>query len=440
MSYTARLQSRITRPQGVREMTAYQSAGQWWAQKQKMNKAGKPNPPIDSVRTQCWSVTISLEENTLESVTNLFESLAEAEPDTFSGCFSEEEGSKEREDGTHYHHAQAAVHYAKKITGKKLKAIFSDFKAHLEPAKNTAALILYVQKQKTHLSGPYRFGQWEELEERNANQGKRSDLDQLDEAIANGASYTDLLLDDELNHTLDRHSKWAKDRINAIRCGRFQYERRGIDEHGAMLVNDYIWGSSGLAKSGVIQDFFGEKNVFSISEYDVGFPFDGYEGQEVLFLDEFKGDLPFKKLLKIMQGYPFKVDIKGGHTWAAWRKVIIASSVSPLELYLGMDSLDRKDGRRQQFWRRLSEGVVINANEQPLAQFYPYDNPEDAFKGITKMPKGIKGYGPDYWKQQRANLPKTFNYDYADVTRGLPQRTLEEIGYRPDGEDDDEEW
>lgn len=422
----------------------YLSAVKWAEQRNAMRRRGETaTPPIKGVRTQGWSVTISLKDdsgNTLESVTELFEQLAQ--DDAFSGCFSEEEGKTKNDEGVGYHHIQAAVYWAKQKTGSFLLKQFNGTKAHIEPALNMQALSNYVKKQETHISGPYAFGHWEELEEKlkTSQRGKRTDLDRLDDAILEGATYTDLLLNPEVCKSLDRHKTWVIDRINALRCGRYEFENRSlIDPYGMMLVNDYIWGTSGLAKSGVIQQFFGARNVFAVTEYDKGFIFDGYKGQDVLFLDEFKGNIPFKKLLKIMQGYPYECDIKGSHIWAGWKKVIIASSVSPLELYRG---LDPKDGERLQFWRRLSEGVVINANHQPFAKFYPYESPEDAMLGITKMPKGIKGYGPDYWKKHRLELPDEFCYEYADVTEHLTQYELDEMGYSPDGEevDDEDMW
>lgn len=422
------------------EKPVSKTAAEWWSLQTKLQKAGKPNPSIDAVRTPCWSVTISLKDdsgNTLEGIQELFTQLAEK--DDFSGCFSEEEGAQENEDGEHYRHAQGAVHFKNKVSGKKLKKLFEGTKAHLEPARNTAALIKYVQKSKTHVSGPYRYGHWEELEERNKNQGKRSDLDILNEAIKGGMTFLELMADDDLCTMLDHHRTWAIDRVNALRCGRYKKEHRSlIDPHGMMLVNDYIFGTSGLAKTGVVQEFFGLENVFPVTEYDTAFPLDGYSGEEILLLDEFKGGIPFKKLLKMMQGYPFKVNVKGGYTWAAWRKVIIVSSVSPLRLYRGIDP---KDGDLLQFWRRLSEGVVINANQQPFARFYPYESTDDALRGITKMPKGLKGYGPEYWLKHRLELPDEFTYEYADITSGMSQVELDGLGYRPnDDEEDEDNW
>lgn len=426
----------------VKDMANYISAQAWWNQKQTLAKSGKNvTPTINNVRTQCWSITISLEKCTLDGVKDLFKKLENTE-EGFSGCFSEEEGKEEREDGTHYNHAQGCIHFPKKKTGKQLKEFFEETKAHIEPAKNTAALIKYVQKEETHVSGPFKYGDWDALEAKNQNQGTRKDLQDLEAAITSGLTFTEIMNDPELNQSLDKHRTWAIDRINAFKCGKYEFEYRGFDQYGMTLSCDYIWGDSGLAKTSAIQQFFGLKNVFIVGNYaNANFLLDGYSGQEVLLLDEFKGEVRFKELLQMMQGAPYKCNVKGGYVWAAWRKVIIVSSVSPLQCYT---KLEGGDGRRRQFWRRLSEGIVVHANDQPLANFYLYDSPEDAFLGKTKMKKGIKGYGPEYWARQRTNLPTEQNFEYADVTYGLTARQLSEIGYAPEvdynDEDDDEEW
>jgi len=63
--------------------------------------------------------------------------------------------------------------------------------------------------------------------------------------------------------------------------------------------------------------------------------FDGYDGQDVIILDNFSGDaqLPWDMMLRINDRYPWSAPIKGGHVQANWRKVIITSSVEPQMWY-----------------------------------------------------------------------------------------------------------
>ena len=174
----------------------YISAKAWHAAKTAMKRRGENGTPtIKNVRTQCWSVTISLKEdsgNTVESVKELFSKLAE--DDSFSACFSEEEGKAKDAEGVGYRHAQCAIYWDREKTGNWVLKQLSDTKAHIEPALNMKALSEYVKKEETHISGPFKFGHWEELEEKlkNSQRGKRTDLDKLDEAILEGATYTDL--------------------------------------------------------------------------------------------------------------------------------------------------------------------------------------------------------------------------------------------------------
>lgn len=378
----------------------YLSAAKWAEQRNAMRRRGETaTPPIRGVRTQGWSVTISLKDgsgNTLESVTELFEQLAQ--DDAFSGCLSEEEGKTKNDEGVGYHHIQAAVYWAKQKTGSWVLQRFEGTTAHIEPALNMQALSKYVKKHETHISGPYSFGHWSELEEKlkSSQRGKRTDLDAIKEAIDNGASFTELMLDPELGKSVCGKRQWVKDLIAATRSGKWQFSRRGINpEDSGLLSVDWIYGGTGKGKTTRIENFFGFKDVFYIREYNPSFPFEGYEGQKILVLDEFKGQLLFKQLLNTCYGSPQLLNVKGSSIWAGWEKVVIISSEAPDKLY-SKKQLEDGDGSIMQLFRRLQRGVVINANEE---NGYPYSSVEDAIAGKplegTKL--GWSSYGPDYW-------------------------------------------
>lgn len=60
---------------------------------------------------------------------------------------------------------------------------------------------------------------------------------------------------------------------------------------------------------------------------------DGYEGEETLLIDEFYGQLKPARLLQVLDGYQLRLPIKGGFTYANWRKVYITSNVPWFEWY-----------------------------------------------------------------------------------------------------------
>lgn len=58
-----------------------------------------------------------------------------------------------------------------------------------------------------------------------------------------------------------------------------------------------------------------------------------YDGQETVLLDDFSGDIPITELLKILDRYPLDLPIKGSHTPAFYKNVIITSNLTPEQWY-----------------------------------------------------------------------------------------------------------
>lgn len=384
---------------------SYLSAKKWAEQRKAMRKKGlTTTPPIKDVRTQCWSVTISLKEdsgNTLGSVQQLFlDAEKEYKEQGFAACFSEEEGKQKNEEGEGYRHAQAAVYWNKEKTGNFVLKLFEGTKAHIEPALNSAALIKYVQKTETHISGPYRFGEWEQLEERlaDAKKGERTDLRLIDEAINNGTSY-----DKIVNNDLFRHASLNPNVDKYIRrFTNYHYMRdrskRSPLNNGAFSV-DYVFGSTGTGKTRCIEEFYGA-DCFRVTKemMATAFAFEGYADQPVILFDEFESSLPFKALLEYLDDIPELVNIKGGSAPARWKKVIIASSIPLTEQYKGI--LSKQDGSIHQLYRRLMHGRIILQTQQ--AWGYPYKTFEDALMGnydnevypYSKSVTEITGWAP----------------------------------------------
>jgi len=82
--------------------------------------------------------------------------------------------------------------------------------------------------------------------------------------------------------------------------------------------------------------------------------FDGYDGQDVVIFDDFYGGLPLPYMLRLLDGYPMRLPIKGGHTYAKWTKVYLTSNVPPTEWYQDPDGA---------FARRIHEVVEFLAED-----------------------------------------------------------------------------
>jgi len=62
--------------------------------------------------------------------------------------------------------------------------------------------------------------------------------------------------------------------------------------------------------------------------------FDGYQGEETVLFDEFRGALPLDALLKILDPhYVRKVPIKGSFTWFNPKRIIVTSNFHPKTWY-----------------------------------------------------------------------------------------------------------
>ena len=61
--------------------------------------------------------------------------------------------------------------------------------------------------------------------------------------------------------------------------------------------------------------------------------FDGYEGQEDIIFEEYRGQLPYGMLLTLLDRYECPVQYKGGSIEFAPKRIVITSPMPPREWY-----------------------------------------------------------------------------------------------------------
>lgn len=197
--------------------------------------------------------------------------------------------------------------------------------AHLEKAHDTAASILYCQKESTRQQGPWEFGTA-------ANAGKRTDLEQLYKMIKNGKREIDIVDD---NPKLARYEK-------QIKYMKFLLMETVSDRTDSGVEVSVYYGVTGTGKSwSAIKKSGADGNYFKLDCTSVKHSalwFDGYQGQDLLILDDFDGDVCTCAFLKnLLDIYKMRLPIKGGHTWAAWHKVIITSNAHPAKWWYAQE-------------------------------------------------------------------------------------------------------
>ena len=217
-------------------------------------------------------------------------------------------------------HIQAYLEFDKRqrLTAviKAVKKANGDLHGHCEMRKGTQQQAVdYVSKEDTRIDGP-----WEHGERAVLKQGQRTDLINLRDAIKEKRKWTDIL-DDEANApTLIKYHKAA-----SFMRSVYELEAQPAWRNLEVIV---LYGATGTGKTRrAVADGAYLWNP-STTEW-----WDGYEGQEVICIDEFYGQMPIARMLRILDGYHCRLPLKGSFTWALWSKVYITSNTHPDNWY-----------------------------------------------------------------------------------------------------------
>lgn len=235
-------------------------------------------------------------------------------------------GSEVGEEGTPHLHFVYKFHSDKKF--EVLKKYLE--RVHWEPVNDIPKCITYCKKGGKF----YEFG-FHSLKD----QGKRNDLESLSETIMNGASWGELA--EEMPGMIIKYPKGIQKLMDA----RDKPKMRELEV-------TWYFGKSGSGKT------FSVYNSHPLNEIYMkdGTPWwDGYEGQDVILIDDFDGRWPFRDLLRLLQPYPYQGQVKGGYRWITASVIYITCDRSPEEVY--KDPND--DNILAQILRRLSYVIEI---------------------------------------------------------------------------------
>ncbi|AXQ66155.1 MAG: helicase [Veloxivirus ubatis] len=140
-------------------------------------------------------------------------------------------------------------------------------------------------------------------------QGVRKDIHQLKAQVADSS--------ETLSEVIWNHCHKYQDILVVEKLFKYKKQKRKIEPIEVI----WIHGPPGCGKTRYVYDR--ETDPFRpISEKW----WDGYEGQQVILLDDFREDwCKFARLLQLTDIYPFKVETKGGSVEVMYKKVYITS-------------------------------------------------------------------------------------------------------------------
>lgn len=225
-------------------------------------------------------------------------------------------------------HVQGYAEFAKPCRFQLAQALLGITGAHCEARKSTReACIRYCTKEETRQPGtfPALLGTCATQPaaaggEFKSRQGKRTDISAMVDSIKSGKRALECVEQDP-----DTYVKYSRG---------FGEVRRLVQQAAATTIRSNLhvsvyWGAPGTGKTRAVYDKHGVENVFTLVADNDAVWFDGYEGQDVLLIDDFKGWIKYSLLLKLLDIYPLRCPVKGSFTYASWTKVYITSNYAP---------------------------------------------------------------------------------------------------------------
>lgn len=212
-----------------------------------------------------------------------------------------------------------------------------------------------IAKSKKEFNIEYckKDGNWTEFGNtpNESEQGKRSDLETIKYEIINNGKQVQQILDLITN---PQQLRFAEGLVKYAP----QAKRNNVHVR-------WYWGPSGSGKTKTAYEEFPDA---WISSGDFKF-WNGYYGQKQIILDDLRhDDIKYNILLRILDGYPFTVNIKGTHTALMAETIIITSTKHPLDTFFELDEdptqLTRRINEIRSFKHKAQalevEGVILD--------------------------------------------------------------------------------
>jgi len=240
------------------------------------------------------------------------------------------------------HHIQLYVEYKRPVKPARIATIFGrrQLKYHGEFRHGTAKEASdYCTKEDSRGPGqvPHTGGLL------GGSQGHRSDLQAAVEAVQSRKRLSTIA--SELPREYVKFHKG----LHALRAALDQPAHRRLDKRVYVLV-----GPSRTGKTSWAYENVSEGHLYKVPlQADKALWFDGYEGEEAVLLDDFRGEIGFQQLLRLLDHWPERVPVKGSFVTFQPALVIITSNIEPECWYpsLGPDAQDPLLKRLTRVWR-----------------------------------------------------------------------------------------
>lgn len=251
-------------------------------------------------------------------------------------------------------HWQGYVYFYDKVSMKLAQKLIKCPKVHFEYAEGE------TDENKAYIIGPWDgtdkngkpkhkdYNPDYKVFGNEPRQGKRTDLDELKEAIVKGTKVDDIAMQYPIMyHQYGRTLEKLED--VAMRKMYRTEQTKGI----------WYYGSTGVGKSHKAFENYSPETHYTLIN-DKGW-WDGYAQQEIVIINDFRGWISYDELLQLVDKWPHKVRRRGREPIPfTSKKVIITSSLSPEDVYCNRHEKDSLE----QLYRRFEIIQLFNENEK----------------------------------------------------------------------------
>lgn len=276
-------------------------------------------------------------------------------------------------------HLQCYFHLAKQTSIKKIQdtiyAAITPPACWISRAKGTAV------QNKVYCSKSGDFVEFGVL----PKQGERTDWSEVYSLITGGAD-AEAIFDFDPGKYI-KHSKGIEKAIALKR------RKRAVTKFRDVKVT-LITGPTGTGKTRWIYDTMPPEDWHKIckvtgSDLKSSFWLD-YDGQDILLIDEYSNDVNITKLLNILDGHPYTLNIKGSHTYAEWTHVVITTNLRSLHSHANEEhiaALQRRITETIDKWPSTAVGSKRRRDEATSSDSYAPRRYRDSRQGR------YRGYG-----------------------------------------------
>jgi len=250
-----------------------------------------------------------------------------AEGKGVKGLYFQKEKGKEKETP----HFQGFIRTENAVSMSGIKKKLKDKTVHVEIMRGTIQQSKeYCSKEEGRIDGPWSFG------DVTPEPGKRNDIVKAIEIIKENPYTMDKLME-EVPTLVSRYGR-------GIQLMQSILQKEQSNKWRDVKVN-IRYGEAGVGKTKWAMGDY--KDVYNLPHPSGVVWFNGYNGETTLILDDFTGWIKYHDWLRLVDGYPYMGQTKGGFIYANWTEVRITSNKSPDNWWKGVTVKDNKEFRRR---------------------------------------------------------------------------------------------